>query len=346
VSHVFDGPLADRLLSLQTMTFLKAWTAMVALFGGLMAPGELALAQFSEDPPIEEDVIEGMDTAEAPNAGDAVEDEAVPSLTELASVNSAFQAPSGSSEFNEAKDSTHSPIWLNHYSILYGPSVRNPKSFQPSPKGGPDRERPVLVRNHLTLGYDFSETLLIAGTLPFTWIPVQGHRLEVMDPYVRVGLDHILQNDYLNYYVDLRVHFPVTRESRDQDMLAAFQMFQILTLVPGSNSSLSLDLFGSARTNFFGKQGSGADLELYLAPQLNYQMTSTVALTVLYEMGASHWFGEKPFVFHSDGTDLEPGLSWDVTPKFNLHPYLNIFPSGKVSWDSTSVGLMMNWKML
>ena len=255
-------------------------------------------------------------------------------------------APGGESIGDFAAEVSDSPFSIRYFSILYGPSVRNPTSFQPTPEGLPDRDRPVLVKNHLTMGYDVSERLLIAGTLPFTWVPVQGQRFEVRDPYLRVGLDHLLRTDLLNYYADLRVHFPVTKDSRNQDMLASVQTFHVLTVTPGTRSNLSLDLFTSARANFFGDQGFGTDLELYLAPELSYQMTPTVGLTILYEMGASHWFGDKPWLFRSDGTDLEPGISWDVSPSFNVHPYMNIFPSGSVSWDSTSVGLMLNWKLL
>ena len=102
---------------------------------------------------------------------------------------------------------------------------------------------------------------------------------------------------------------------------------------------------GTARSNVFGKYGYGYDLELYLGPNVNYQISPTLLVTLLYEMRGSHTFGDKFGKLNSGGTDLQPGLTWDVTPHLMLNPYLNLLTGGKVNLSTTTFGLLANWNL-
>jgi hypothetical protein len=244
-------------------------------------------------------------------------------------------------------DSTDStlPISAYYFAILYGPALKDTSSFQPLPEGGPDSSRPVIVKNYGTLGYALNSDIGVSATAHWIWKPVQGHSLDMRDPYLRIAHNRLINFDNFNVYADVRVHFGVSNYSREDDLLTGIQAFQILTYtVP--DTRLTLGSYISTRYNIFGKQGWGNDLELYVGPNLSYRISRTVALTLLYEMGSSHFFGDKPGYLTNDGTDLEPGILWDITPKLTINPYLNLYTGNKVTWDSTSIGMTMSWQLL
>ena len=256
--------------------------------------------------------------------------------------------PEGISEVDALaaeNDKPTDPYSINYFGILYGPGLKNTSSYQATPTGEVDPNRPVLVKNYLALGYNFTPDLILAGTAYWLWKPLAGQQAYMRDPYLRLGYDGIVRTDSLDLYTDLRVHFAVSNDSRDQDMLAGIQSFQILSYIL-PNAKTTLFLYSSQRVNIFGKQGFGNDLELYLGPAVHYRVAPTVSLTLLYEMQANHVFGDKPFKFVNDGTDLEPGVSWDITQNLNVNPYLNFYPGNKMNFETTSFGMLMSWKLM
>jgi hypothetical protein len=234
---------------------------------------------------------------------------------------------------------------LNYTNIFYGPALQNASSYQPDPYGKPDQNRPIYMKNFLNLSYGITPEIAVTGSFYWQYRPVLGQELLVQDPFLRISHSQIFYTDWgLNLYSDARVHFGVTDASRQNDMITGFQNFSYLSWNI-AQSRASLALRASARYNVYGNQGEGVDAEFYLAPEATYQLTSNFALTLLYEMGASHRFGDSATYFTNDGTDLEPGFSWDITPGLNVNPYLNLFPGGKMSLASTSVGMFLSWNM-
>jgi hypothetical protein len=266
-------------------------------------------------------------------------------LNNNATVNNENSQTSATAIAPEGSPLTGIPIFANYYAIFFGPSVQNPSDFQVTPEGKLDKEKPLLVKNYLTAGYNFNPQWAIAATGYWTWEPTQNHSLTLQDPQARIANNSIISTDEFNWYGDLRAHFPVTSGSRDLDMLAGFQNFNFVSWTP-TGSRFTFGSYVSARYNVFGRQGAGNDLELYLAPSINYQMRPNLALTFLYEMGASHFFGDDFGTLNNDGTDFEPGISWEVIPSLTVNPYLNLYPGNKVSWRTTSVGATVSWLMM
>ncbi len=234
---------------------------------------------------------------------------------------------------------------LSYFNIFYGPALRNTTSYQATPYGEIDPDRPVLFKNFLTLGYSVTDRITVSGTGHWLYQPVQGHELSLRDPFARVAHSSLLSYRDLNLYGDLRLHFPVTMVSRETDLRTTFQTFQALSWEP-EGSRWSAAAFFSGRWSLYGDQGFGNDGELYLAPFVAYQFRHDLAFTMLYEMTAAHELGDDPWNFVSDGTDLEPGVSWDVTPTLNLNPYLTFFPGGRISLETISIGMMLSWKLI
>jgi hypothetical protein len=268
---------------------------------------------------------------------------------ELASAESDIDATvSGgvSTETYEAEPGMLEKFRMNYFGIFYGPSVQRPSSYQPDTTGRPDVDKPVIFKNFLNLGYQISDTVAVTGTAFWIWQPVLEKQMTMEDPFVRVSHNSIWGTDRFNLYGDFRVHFPVTRVSRENDMKFGLQSVQVLTYSVGDSGNLTLGTFGSVRVNSFGGYGFGRDMELYIAPNINYQVSKKVALTLLYEIQTSHAFGARPFAFTNDGMDIEPGVSWDVTQNVMVNPYLHFPVGANASLRSTSIGMMLNWALI
>jgi hypothetical protein len=234
---------------------------------------------------------------------------------------------------------------VNYFSILFGPGVGDFSSYQPTEDGTHDPNRPVLTKNFLNLGYDVDDNVRITASAYWLYQPVLGQDFVLRDPSLRVSHAALINTGPLNLYADLRAHFPVTTESRDEDMLAGFQSVQVLSYRIG-DSRLTLGSYASERLNVFGSRGNGDDFTIYLGPNAYYQMTPTLALTALYEINGSHAFGQKIGELNDDGSDFETGVSWDINPSINLSPYLNFRTDTPVNADTTSIGATFSWQLI
>lgn len=234
---------------------------------------------------------------------------------------------------------------LSYFGILHGSSIGSPSVYQPDLVGNPDKEHPIFTQNYLNLNKDLTENVSVTGQAYWLWQPVLDQSFEIMDPNIRISHNRIVGGDNYSLYGDLRLHFGVSNRSREEDQLFALQTFQVFTYtIP--NTRVTLGAFGSFKYNVLGDEGYMRQIELYAAPNMAIQMTPKLAFTMLYEMGASNWAGDPSNVFYSDGSDLEPGLRWDVNDSLTLSPYLNIMVNDKVTMDTTSFGMMVNWNML
>jgi hypothetical protein len=257
------------------------------------------------------------------------------------SSNTDVSVSSGTPESVEGEPRSQGGLWGSYYAIFYGPALKGTSKFQPQPNGEPNPLAPLLAKNYASLGYALDDRHFISGTAYWILTPLyEQSRSAMRDPYLRVGNAKLVNSGPFNWYADLRVHFPVTTESRDSDMLSGLQTFHIWTY--DFNRFLTAGLYGSARMNIFGGQGSGHDLELYAGPNLNFAVSRKLSLTLLYEANLVHNFGAPALTFANDGNDLEPGVSWDALPNLNLNPYLNLYPDN-LSLRSTSFGMLLNW---
>jgi hypothetical protein len=263
----------------------------------------------------------------------------------------AHEMPDGVSEADDVETpvserSLKDRAWLNYYGIYYGSSVTSPSSFQSGPYREKDPNRPVFIKNFVTAGLDLTDRFAIAATGFFTYAPsVQNNQFQMQDPSVRIADNSILNLGGFNWYGDARVHFAVTDASRMNDMLAGFQTFHYFSYTM-DDSRWSPGLYFSARYNMYGKLGVGNDLDLYLAPAVNYSLSNSVALTFLYEMGASHTYGDDVGNLDNEGTDFQPGVLWKITQNLEVNPYLNIYTGGRIALNNTSFGMTLSWMML
>lgn len=250
------------------------------------------------------------------------------------------------SEFSEENHSIlGGRLYMNYFGLFYGPSVQNPTSYQPSGNAEPDYNNPVLLKNFFGVGYYVADSIHVSGNAYWTWQPVLDHETQMMDPFLKIAHNSIVREGNFNLYGDVRFHIPASMTSRQNDLKGGIQTVQAATYSLGQ-TGFQLGLVGSARANSFGGSGFGNDMELYLAPNLYFQVLRNLSVTVMYEMNSSHAFGEKAFSFYNGGSDFEPGVSWDITQQVTLNPYLHIPVGTQPLPTSTSFGMMFNWLLV
>jgi hypothetical protein len=237
-------------------------------------------------------------------------------------------------------------VGVNYFGIFYGPGVSNASSFQPDSNGNPDPNRPLLYKNFLGVGYRVTNEIAITPTAYWQWIPVRGGSYAIQDPYVKISHNALISKGGFNLYGDVRYHVPISDYSRSVDSKGGLQTVEVATYTPEA-SRWTFGMFGSARANFYGKQGAAAgnDVELYAGPNVSYQMTPTLAGVVLYEYNLNHAYGDPNGALKDDGYDVQPGLNWDITPTVLFNPYVNIYPTS-ANLKSTSLGFLISWQPL
>src|SRR5690606_21157560 len=141
-----------------------------------------------------------------------------------------------------------------------------------------DATRPVVLKNFLNLGFSLDENIQVTATVPWTNSLIDEQEFVLRDPQLRISHASIVSSGGFNLYGDFRAFFPVTTQSRNDDLRFGLQTF----IFPSWESGRWMfAIWGSARTNFFGPQGYGNDLELYLGPNANLQVSSKLAVTLL-----------------------------------------------------------------
>jgi hypothetical protein len=247
---------------------------------------------------------------------------------------------------DQAAEQKAGTVGVNYFGIFYGPGVSSPSSFQPDPNGQPDPNRPLLYKNFLGVGYRVTNEIAITPTAYWQWIPVRGGSYAIQDPYVKISHNALISNGGFNLYGDVRYHVPISDYSRSVDSKGGLQTVEVATYTPEA-SRWTFGMFGSARANFYGKQGAAAgnDVELYVGPNVSYQIAPTLAGVILYEYNLNHAYGDPNGALKDDGYDVQPGLNWDITPTVLFNPYVNIYPTS-ANLKSTSLGFLISWQPL
>jgi len=254
--------------------------------------------------------------------------------------------PESSAEYDVSRKSVLDDITVNYFGIFHGPAIGNIGPYQPLPTGGPNRDAPIYSQNYLNVNKVFGEDIVVSAQGYRTWQPVLGNHTEIMDPHLRIAHTRMVETRDFSLYSDFRTHFPISRRSRNQDMRLGLQTFQVAVYtIPGA-PLLSLGTNLSFRYNFYGKAGFGRKIETYVAPNVAWQVTPRLALFTQYEVSGVNFLGDPLSHWYSDGTDLEPGVRWNVNDQLTLTPYINLMVNDRVSWQSTQFGMMVNWIML
>ncbi|MEN9722858.1 MAG: hypothetical protein RJB38_844 [Pseudomonadota bacterium] len=236
---------------------------------------------------------------------------------------------------SESESPSTPSAWSARYFGIY---------FFPPFRGSSDRST-IDTRNYLSLLSRIDSDTTVGLTAGWNLQTSAAQPFTARDPFFKLGRANIIHEGAFSWYGDLRVHFPITSESRSRDLWVGLQTFHYLSWEPG-RGGVALAL--SSRFNQFGGEGQGDAWEWYSAPSVFWSLSEKLALNALIEWGGGMPFGETSRTLFSNGLDLEPGVNWQLNPVLWINPYLTI-PLDQTSRDllgGPSLGMTLSWQLL
>jgi hypothetical protein len=237
--------------------------------------------------------------------------------------------------------SVMSKITASYVGLYHGPGIKDPiSSMQPDENGELSGQ---MLESSIIGGYKLTNTITAGAYVNFTSEVGKGTYLN--DPALNIANSKMIDMGNFSMASHFRAYLPVTQASRDANQITQLRNLNILNYdVP--KTKLSLGLITSERLYIYSSNTDGQRVaRLYAGPMVNYQLTPTIAVGVLGEVESTYKRGADFFSVADGAFDVEPNISWDVTPKINVNPYLNLYPT-KFSADSSSVGILLSAKIL
>lgn len=261
------------------------------------------------------------------------------------------RAPRASRSASRTMTKKITPSWTNNftaqvYSLFVGPAVTNPLSaVQPNVDTGEPSTAKIEFQNTFTLGYKFTKKVTLSANFNIYVNPVYGGDYRIIDPFLRLSNSSVYKHGGFNLSTDLRLGAPLQERSVENKMITYLRNTWTPSYqIPHSRFSILVPSFlkGVAYTNY-DKTGL-TQIEAYTAPEIDYKLLPTVTLFALMELDAVQKTGSSLTDFSTSFTDVEPGVSWDVTPGFNLNVFLNIPTSNRVLLSTTQLDAAVTWK--
>ncbi len=251
-------------------------------------------------------------------------------------------------------------VKVGYFGQFNGTSISDPSGYYPGPRTSKSDDT-INLYNSISAGYMVSPTVKTYLNPRFEWRPSgtaagegvrasAGNDLTFLDPRVGVEVANLVNTADFNLKGIFNAELPASQTSRDRDLVAA-PAIAFSGNYNVRNTRFSLGFSTYFRGYVYGQTGAkaGRDLRAYLSPSVSYKISPTVSAIVGYEMLAQKLRKTKgvlPDQWVSEGTDLQPGIAWDITENFNLNPYIQIYPAGKINLETSSIGMYLSGSFL
>ena len=251
---------------------------------------------------------------------------------------------------SEAAPSLLKRLSASYDATLFGGRITDPlAATMPDSEGVNDVSSPIYVKNYLSANYKINDNMKIGPVLYWKNYPKNyGKRMgELQDPYIKLGHSSLISKGGFNLAADIRAAAPVSVASQTGNLITYLRSKQIASYqLPQSRFSITNTT--SVYQYIYSDTTGGKSLlnDLYEGLSLDYKVSSKITVGVLYEMDAVRSAGTSFWNYTNAGTDLEPNLSWDITPSINFNPFLDIKTGGKIKADTTQVGFNLSVKLL
>jgi len=237
---------------------------------------------------------------------------------------------------------------LSYTGYLYGPNFgkmdgrTTDANFGVEENGG----KVVNLDSNFKLGYKLSSDVSLSGTFRYISQETVGKGGTLKDSWLALSHGHAIQRGNFNSAFELRAYLPISDASQAANKITAFRFNQNSNFTFGD---LTAGVYSYIRYDVVGNTGGAGTQQLYLyaAPNAAYQLSKTVAATMWIDLAQY----EKDIktannsIYYDGGVDIEPGVSWDITPNINVNPYINFFP-GNARADSTTINMIISAKVL
>jgi hypothetical protein len=226
---------------------------------------------------------------------------------------------------------------LNYFGVYRGASLSNlGNTMQPAVSGSPSNS-PQSIESTLTAGYKVNPDLVVGAMGHFYYYPVgnpvgTGQDLQMLDPILTVNQSNIVNAHGFKLAGRYSAHLPLTKvDTLQTNNLATALTTTWISSYEVPNTTLTVGLFGYLR-GYVPTENAGPSVltyKVYLAPNANYQLSKTVALTLWVDLLQITRNRGTGFIsgMTNDVVDIEPGINWDLTKNVSLNPVINIYPT-------------------
>ena len=246
------------------------------------------------------------------------------------------------SQASEGDTSSFMDQFRLSYWGMYSGTTLDFHGHHPTPSG--DVAGPVGSWNQLVLGYLATERLQVDAQMIFDWKMSGGQDLTLLNP--RLGVSGVVYNKgNLSLWSNLNAELPTSESAIRDGLITSIGGFQELTWnIP--QTKLSAILMNWARIYTYNNSSAGQTIAGGLMPTLRYNLSPKfkpfVTVETPYRLDRSANGG----ALATDSTMIRPGFSWDITPRINVMPYLILWPTGKMTADSSSFGMWLSGSIL
>lgn len=228
---------------------------------------------------------------------------------------------------------------LNYYGVYRGSSLNDPGgALTPLGDGTLDTSGPQSIESLVTLGYKFNKDTTASIIAHFYYYPGikpdgTSEGFQNLDPIIQFERKNLINSNGLKLTGRLGFELPLSGYDRlvsAKDLTAVTATGILSYDVP--KTSLTVGLFGYIR-GYIPTASTPDDArtyKLYVAPNMNYQISPTVAATLWVDLVQATRNGNAPgFIggLQGDYVDIQPGINWDITKNISLNPFFNIYPA-------------------
>jgi len=260
-----------------------------------------------------------------------------------------------------------SRLSVTYMPSFYGPSVTGPSMFQPEAATGAaeDRSAPLTILHDIAVGYKLnSKGLTLEPVVRFNQTlraseeegaVTRNANIQMLnDPWIKLKQSKIASFAGVNFGGSVRAYVPTSQLSQDVGLIVGSRASGTFSYdVPKTKLSLGLEtfvqhaLFNSSDREVRIKKNR-PHYSVYANPNVTYQLTEKLALIGLYEIQSGHRAKSRGMEMDFMFSDIEAGVSWDVTKKINLSPVLNVKtgPGETMNLKTTSMNLYVTVKAL
>ena len=239
-------------------------------------------------------------------------------------------------------------VMLNYFGTYRGSSLSHlGDSLTPDAKGIPDKDTPQHIESVVTAGFRVNKDLMVGIMAHFYNYPgaakpsSNSAGFQMYDPAIAVFQSNLINNGPFKLNGRLITYIPLTSVDilqREHQAVAISPTFIATYDVPRTPLTIGIWSYLRAYIPTADAVANARTYKIYIAPNLNYQLTRTLAATLWVDLVQAARTKGTGFFSGIDNAavDIEPGISWDVTKNITINPLINIYP-GSLTLAATSI---------
>lgn len=217
-------------------------------------------------------------------------------------------------------------------------------------EGKIDYDEPPTGRmlNELAVGYKVSND--VVSSLVGVWSvrpgasEGEGGTFEVLDPYVKLAFDGVIEKGNFEMSSDLRLGAPVSRESKEGNKIVTIGSEQELEYQFG-NSRWSTEVELYFQYNAHKGSTEYSDFEFRYEPALLYELSSKTYARMAYESMMRHERHDKLTLIDNRDPAVQAGIGWHITKMLEVYPFIDVSVK-EPGTKNALYGALVSWSVL